>query len=60
MAHFRLGAQPYYALQYKGGPAPENFTIYPLYYGAWSPKRKTLNSDSGCERVHGTRLGSDI
>jgi len=29
-------AQPYYALEYWGGPVLETFTIYPLYYGAWS------------------------
>jgi Bacterial tandem repeat domain 1 len=29
-------AQPYYALQYWGGPVLEQFTIYPLYYGDWS------------------------
>jgi len=29
-------AQPYYALQYWGGPVLEQFTIYPLYYGNWS------------------------
>ncbi len=30
-------AQPYYALEYWGGPVLESFTIYPLYYGAWTP-----------------------
>ena len=29
-------AQPYYALEYYGGPVLEHFTIYPLYYGDWS------------------------
>jgi 3',5'-cyclic AMP phosphodiesterase CpdA len=29
-------AQPYYALEYYGGPVLENFKIYPLYYGNWS------------------------
>jgi hypothetical protein len=29
-------APPNYALEYYGGPVLETFTIYPLYYGAWS------------------------
>ena len=29
-------AQPYYALEYYGGPVLETFKIYPLYYGDWS------------------------
>ena len=29
-------AQPYYALEYWGGPVLETFQIYPLYYGDWT------------------------
>jgi hypothetical protein len=29
-------AQPYYALEYYGGPILETFKIYPIYYGDWS------------------------
>jgi hypothetical protein len=29
-------AQPYYALEYRGGPVLDTFEIYPLYYGAWN------------------------
>ncbi len=29
-------AQPYYALEYWGGPVLERFQIYPLYYGDWT------------------------
>ena len=36
MAAQDAGAQPYYALEYWGGPVLEHFTIYPLYYGDWS------------------------
>jgi hypothetical protein len=32
-----VSAQTYYALEYFGGPVLETFTIYPLYYGDWSP-----------------------
>jgi hypothetical protein len=33
---WNASAQPFYALEYWGGPVLENFQIYPLYYGDWS------------------------
>ena len=36
MGAWPASAQKYYALEYWGGPVLETFTIYPLYYGAWS------------------------
>lgn len=47
-------AQKYYALEYWGGPVLETFTIYPLYYGAWS------EAEIDAQQIYLTRLTAYI